>query len=59
MLSDRFAQLTGAGVIERHHSSAWPPRVRYVLTDRGRELLPVQHSMWVWGTRQPDATPCG
>lgn len=59
VLSDRLAQLTSAGVIERHRSSTWPPRVRYVLTDRGRELLPVLHSMWVWGHETTGHHPCG
>ncbi|MFI1945721.1 winged helix-turn-helix transcriptional regulator [Streptomyces virginiae] len=54
VLSDRLAQLTRVGVIERHRTPGWPPRVRYVLTGRGRALEPVVHSMWEWGSvRQP------
>ncbi|PNE33917.1 MarR family transcriptional regulator [Streptomyces eurocidicus] len=56
VLSDRLAQLTGTGVIERHRTSSWPPRVRYVLTDQGRALEPVVRSMWEWGTARRDAT---
>ncbi|MEV6677198.1 helix-turn-helix domain-containing protein [Streptomyces erythrochromogenes] len=50
VLSDRLAQLTRAGVIERHRTPGWPPRVRYVLTGRGRALEPVVDSMWEWGS---------
>ncbi|MFE0577238.1 winged helix-turn-helix transcriptional regulator [Streptomyces sp. NPDC058874] len=52
VLSDRLAQLTRVGVIERHRIPGWPPRVRYVLTGRGRALEPVVHSMWEWGSAQ-------
>ncbi|MGK5638577.1 winged helix-turn-helix transcriptional regulator [Streptomyces sp. URMC 126] len=50
VLSDRLAHLTGAGVIERHRTPGWPPRVHYTLTARGRTLEPVVRSMWEWGT---------
>ncbi|GAA0920443.1 helix-turn-helix domain-containing protein [Streptomyces thermoalcalitolerans] len=52
VLSDRLAQLTSAGVIERHRIPGWPPRVRYVLTSQGRALEPVVRSMWEWGMAQ-------
>ncbi|MFI9718495.1 winged helix-turn-helix transcriptional regulator [Streptomyces sp. NPDC052396] len=54
-LLDRLAQLTGAGVIERHRQPGWPPRVRYVLTSQGQALEPVVRSLWEWGTAQQDA----
>ncbi|MDX6237752.1 MAG: hypothetical protein QOG10_2567 [Kribbellaceae bacterium] len=50
VLSDRLVQLTEAGVIERHRIPAWPPRVRYSLTNRGRALVPVLQALWDWGT---------
>ncbi|MEU6710229.1 helix-turn-helix domain-containing protein [Nonomuraea sp. NPDC046802] len=49
VLSERLAQLTDAGVLARHRSPGWPPRVRYVLTDRGRTLTPVLEALWLWG----------
>ncbi|WP_229834435.1 winged helix-turn-helix transcriptional regulator [Streptomyces xantholiticus] len=55
VLSDRLAQLTSAGVIERHRKASWPPRVRYILTSQGRALEPVVHSMWEWGMARRDA----
>jgi DNA-binding HxlR family transcriptional regulator len=49
VLSERLIQLTDAGVLARHRTPGWPPRVRYVLTDRGRALAPVLEAMWLWG----------
>jgi DNA-binding HxlR family transcriptional regulator len=49
VLSERLTQLTDAGVITRHRTPAWPPRVNYTLTDRGRALGPVLRAMWLWG----------
>jgi DNA-binding HxlR family transcriptional regulator len=55
VLSERLAQLTGAGVIDRHRTPSWPPRVRYTLTERGRELGPVLQTLWHWGAAEfPD-----
>ncbi|WP_199493198.1 winged helix-turn-helix transcriptional regulator [Marinitenerispora sediminis] len=51
VLADRLAQLTAAGVLERHREPGWPPRVRYRLTERGRELGPVLQALWDWGER--------
>ncbi|MGW8945341.1 winged helix-turn-helix transcriptional regulator [Streptomyces koyangensis] len=45
VLSDRLAQLTGAGVLDRHRVPGWPPHVRYTLTEQGRALEPVLHSV--------------
>ncbi len=58
VLSDRLSQLTEAGVIERHRTPGWPPRVRYSLTGPGRSLEPVMRSMWERGTarRSPART---
>lgn len=54
VLSDRLAQLTRAGIIERHRTAGWPPRVSYLLTRQGRALEPVLDSMWEWGTARRD-----
>lgn len=50
VLSDRLAQLTAAGVLTRHRAPAYPPRVRYALTERGRALRPVIETLWDWGS---------
>ncbi|MFC0033311.1 winged helix-turn-helix transcriptional regulator [Micromonospora chaiyaphumensis] len=52
VLTDRLLQLTAAGVIARHRTASWPPRVTYTLTGRGRELLPVLRAMWDWGAAE-------
>lgn len=49
VLSDRLAQLTSAGVLERRRTASWPPRVSYELTERGRALLPILQAMQDWG----------
>ena len=50
ILSERLAQLTDAGVLDRHRTPSWPPRVRYTLTERGRALAPVLQALWDWGS---------
>lgn len=59
VLSERLAQLTDAGIVERRRTPGWPPRVRYLLTGQGRELEPVMRSMWEWGTARRDAAGRG
>ncbi|MDA3646541.1 helix-turn-helix transcriptional regulator [Saccharopolyspora indica] len=54
VLSERLTQLTSAGVISRHRTPGWPPRVRYVLTGQGRALESVVRSMWEWGAAWRD-----
>jgi DNA-binding HxlR family transcriptional regulator len=49
VLTERLAQLTAAGVVDRRRAASWPPRVTYRLTERGQALLPVLRAMWDWG----------
>ncbi|MGK3094516.1 winged helix-turn-helix transcriptional regulator [Streptomyces sp. WAC01490] len=56
VLSERLTQLSQAGVLLRERIPGWPPRVRYTLTDRGRDLLPVLQAMWDWGTEEQQQT---
>jgi DNA-binding HxlR family transcriptional regulator len=53
VLTERLTQLTDAGVLDRTRTAAWPPRVRYTLTERGRDLAPVLKAMWAWGSAAP------
>ncbi|WP_433336970.1 winged helix-turn-helix transcriptional regulator [Spirillospora sp. CA-294931] len=53
VLSERLAQLTGAGVLDRRREAGWPPRVHYGLTPWGRRLGPVLQAMWDWGAQAP------
>lgn len=57
VLTDRLAQLTGAGVVRRTRTSGWPPSVRYELTAHGRRLGPVLQALWDWGAARPPAAP--
>ncbi|MEV0614657.1 helix-turn-helix domain-containing protein [Nonomuraea sp. NPDC050404] len=52
VLSDRLAQLTEAGVLDRERRSGWPPRTCYRLTPQGRRLGPVLQALWDWGAER-------
>lgn len=51
MLTKRLASLTGAGLLERRLYSERPPRDEYVLTEAGRDFLPVLMMLGAWAQR--------
>jgi DNA-binding HxlR family transcriptional regulator len=51
LLTQRLAALVEGGVVARERYSDRPPRDRYVLTDAGRELVPVLMALTAWGDR--------
>ncbi len=51
LLSGRLRRLEDVGVIQRRRYSEHPPRDEYLLTDAGRELLPVLLALRDWGDR--------
>jgi DNA-binding HxlR family transcriptional regulator len=51
ILSRRLKALTEAGVLEKRRYSERPPRDEYVLTQAGREFLPIMAAMGEWGRR--------
>jgi DNA-binding HxlR family transcriptional regulator len=51
ILSQRLATLVEHGIAERHLYSEHPERFEYRLTDKGRELLPVQLALIRWGDK--------
>lgn len=51
LLSGRLRKLEELGVVERRRYSEKPPRDEYMLTEAGRELLPVLISLMEWGER--------
>jgi DNA-binding HxlR family transcriptional regulator len=51
ILSQRLATLVDEGIAERHRYSEHPDRFEYRLTDKGRELLPVQLALLRWGDK--------
>lgn len=48
VLSDRLAELTGAGVIERSVTETRPPGVQYGLTPAGSALVPILEQIAEW-----------
>jgi DNA-binding HxlR family transcriptional regulator len=58
ILSQRLATLVDEGIAERRRYSEHPERFEYRLTDKGRELLPVQLALLRWGDKYA-ADPSG
>jgi DNA-binding HxlR family transcriptional regulator len=48
VLSDRLADLAGAGLIARTVAEGPPISVSYALTDRGRALMPALEQISLW-----------
>jgi len=48
MLSDRLAELAGAGLVARTVTDARPPGVSYELTEAGRKLVPILDQLAAW-----------
>lgn len=51
ILSRRLAALTDAGLIEKRRYSQRPPRDEYLLTDAGRDFLPILMAIGAWGRK--------
>ena len=51
MLTKRLGTLTEAGLLERRSYSERPPREEYVLTEAGRDFLPVLLMIGAWAQR--------
>ena len=51
VLTDRLNTLVAQGVFERRQYEDRPPRFEYVLTQKGKDLLPVILVMMRWGDR--------
>jgi DNA-binding HxlR family transcriptional regulator len=51
VLSDRLEHLVADGILERRPYSERPPRDEYVLTEKGRDLVPVLLALMAWGDR--------
>jgi DNA-binding HxlR family transcriptional regulator len=55
ILAARLKSLTTAGLLERRRYSAHPPRDEYLLTDAGRDFLPILQAIGAWGRRHNGA----
>jgi DNA-binding HxlR family transcriptional regulator len=51
ILTGRLAALTEEGLLERHRYSDRPPRDEYLLTEAGRDFLPVLFAIGAWGRK--------
>ena len=51
ILSARLKAMEEGGLIRRQLYSERPPRVEYVLTDKGKSLGPVVRAMREWGSK--------
>ena len=51
MLTKRLATLTQEKLLEKRQYSDRPPREEYVLTDAGRDYLPVLFMIGAWGRK--------
>lgn len=49
MLTRRLITLTEEGLLEKHRYSERPPREEYLLTEAGRDFLPVLFVIGAWG----------
>jgi len=49
ILARRLAALTADGLLERRRYNERPPRHEYVLTDCGRDYLPILQAIGAWG----------
>ncbi len=50
-LATRLAAMTEEGLLEKRRYSERPPRDEYVLTDAGRDFLPVLFALAAWGAK--------
>jgi DNA-binding HxlR family transcriptional regulator len=51
MLTDRLALMEAAGLVERKPYQQRPTRYEYLLTAKGRALLPVLQEICRWGNK--------
>ncbi len=51
MLTGRLSALTDEGLLEKRRYSDRPPRDEYVLTEAGRDFLPVLFAIGAWGRK--------
>ena len=51
ILSARLRALTDAGVLEKRCYSERPPRDEYVMTQMGRDFVPILHAIGAWGRK--------
>src|SRR5512144_2687240 len=53
ILSARLKAMEDNGLVRRALYSERPPRIEYVLTDKGKSLGPIVKAMREWGNKHP------
>jgi len=56
VLADRLKRLEAVGIVDKRLYQEHPPRYEYHLTERGRDLDPVLHSLIEWGLKHISGT---
>jgi DNA-binding HxlR family transcriptional regulator len=51
ILSQRLRALTEAGLLDKRSYSRHPPRDEYLITDAGRDFLPILQAIGAWGRK--------
>ena len=66
VLTAQLRELEHDGIVKRLDAGTVPPRVDYMLSEAGQELIPVMEAMCGWGTKHlgvppslPRLTPTG
>lgn len=57
-LSQRLDMLVSEAIVEKQQYCEHPPRSKYLLTQKGRELQEVLEKMAEWGARYHKSSPC-
>ena len=57
VLTSQLRELEHDGVIERLVTKSVPPRVDYMLSEAGDDLIPVMEAMCGWSTKYLGVTP--
>lgn len=60
MLSQSLKELESAGLIDRKQYNEVPPRVEYMLTTKGKSILPILGELAQWAIKDmKEETSCG
>ena len=51
MLSNQLKELINSGIVHKEIYHQVPPKVEYSLTEKGKTLIPILHSMYEWGVK--------
>lgn len=58
VLTQQLKELVEDGIINREEFAEIPPRVEYVLTEKGLSLLPILKSVCEWNMKYENTTAC-